>query len=361
MFILNRIVFAFNGLAILALLLSYLARYVSPELYWPIAFLGLGYPVLVVLNTIFIIYWIAVFKLRFLYSFIAILIGYPLIPSYVQLGAKKITEKENTLTVLDFNMHYFGAFEGEKLKDPDKFFDIVNKINPDLMVFQEFYVCGTPVDKPMYKRLFKAFKKYNANRISLDPQKKISGQHQVFFSRFPIIDSGIVEHHPQSDNFTVFIDIVAHGDTIRVINTHLQSIKFDPKDYEAVKNIELTEDSAGVAITSISQKLKRAFVMRAHQAQVVRDFINESPYKVLVMGDFNDAPASYAYRTVRGNLKDAFIESGKGLGRTYVGTMPSFRIDYILHDPSFSSYNYYAKSFEFSDHKMLSCVIKIKD
>jgi endonuclease/exonuclease/phosphatase family metal-dependent hydrolase len=77
-------------------------------------------------------------------------------------------------------------------------------------------------------------------------------------------------------------------------------------------------------------------------------------------GDFNDSPSSYAYRTVKGKMKDAFAESGSGLGRTYVGTMPSFRIDYMLYDPSFSAYNYYAKAFEFSDHKMISCTIRLK-
>ncbi len=59
-------------------------------------------------------------------------------------------------------------------------------------------------------------------------------------------------------------------------------------------------------------------------------------------------------------MKDAFRESGSGFSRTYVGTMPSFRIDYMLYDASFSSSNYYAKAFEFTDHKMLNCTIKLK-
>jgi endonuclease/exonuclease/phosphatase family metal-dependent hydrolase len=187
-----------------------------------------------------------------------------------------------------------------------------------------------------------------------------NGQEMVFFSKFPIIDSGIVEHNGQSGNFTAFADIVAYGDTIRIINTHLQSIKLDDKDYKAVKNIKTVDDSTVNSITRITRKLKVAFEIRAKQSELVRDFIDQSPYKVIVVGDFNDSPSSYAYRTVRGKLKDSFIESGSGIGRTYVGAMPSFRIDYILHDPSYKAYNYYAKAFEFSDHKMISCSLKIK-
>jgi endonuclease/exonuclease/phosphatase family metal-dependent hydrolase len=361
MFILNRIVFALNGLAILALLLSYAAPYISPELYWPIAFLGLAYPVIIAFNLLFVVYWVAVFKLKFLYSLVAIGLGYTILPSYIQLSPQKMISVEKTINLLDFNMKYFGAFEGKKIQDPDKFFDILDKINPSLLCFQEFRALGTPADKPMYKKLFKQLKNYYTCRITYDEQGKANdGHHQVFFSKFPIIDSGVVEHNEKSDNFTVFIDIVAFDDTIRIVNTHLQSIKFDDKDYTAVKNIKLDNDSSVNAVTNISHKLKIAFVIRAKQAETVRDFIDQSPYKIIVVGDFNDSPSSYAYRTVKGNLNDAFVESGSGLGRTYVGAMPSLRIDYMLHDPSFTSYNYYAKAFEFSDHKMLSCSVKLK-
>lgn len=106
--------------------------------------------------------------------------------------------------------------------------------------------------------------------------------------------------------------------------------------------------------------MKHAFLMRSKQVDAIKEFIDKSPYKVIVCGDFNDSPTSYAYRTISGNLKDAFMEAGSGLGRTYVGPMPSLRIDYILGDESFTFYNYYAKSFPFSDHKMVSCTIKIK-
>ncbi len=360
MFIVNRIVFALNGLAILALLLSYAAPYISPALYWPIAFLGLGYPVLVAIHLVFMVYWIVVFKLKFLYSLVVLLMGYSFIPSYLQISAKKSTEKENMLTIVDFNMKYFGAFEGTKLSEPDKFFDVLDRVNPNLLCFQEFKDLGTPADKPMYKRLFKRLKNYYTCGILYDQNGKPNGHHLAMFSKFPFIDSGLVEHNIQSDNFTVYADIVAYGDTIRIINTHLQSIKLDTKDYTAVTNIKMVDDSAVNSLTRISRKLKVAFEMRAKQSELVREFIDQSPYKVIVLGDFNDSPSSYAYRTMKGKLNDSFIESGSGIGRTYVGAMPSFRIDYILHDPSYKAYNYYAKAFEFSDHKMLSCSLKIK-
>jgi endonuclease/exonuclease/phosphatase family metal-dependent hydrolase len=359
LFILNRVVFALNGLAILALLISYAAPYISPELYWPIAFLGLAYPVLVAVHFLFMIYWIAVFKLKFLYSFIALALGYSFLPSYIQLNAKRSTDKQNMLNVVCFNVKNMGTTEKNKIKEPDKFFEVLEKVNPNVLCFQEFREWGLVKERVLHKRLYKQLKGFHTYNIYLEGNQQRGGEY-VVFSKFPIIDSGVVEHQENTSNFSIFVDIVAFGDTIRIVNTHLQSIRFDPPDYNAVKNIKVVDDSTVSAYTNITRKLKVAFVKRAKQAQAVRDFIDLSPYKVIVMGDFNDSPLSYAYRTVKGKLKDSFIQSGSGFGRTYVGTMPSFRIDYIFHDPTFKSYNYYAKAFEFSDHKMISCSIKLK-
>lgn len=364
MFILNRIVFALNGIALLALMLSYSAPYISPQLYWPIAFLGLAYPMLVIANLLFIIYWIAVFKLKFLYSLIAILLGYNFIPYYIQVGAKKTQERDNSIVLMNFNMKNFGGFDGKKLENPDKFFEVFDRIRPDLICFQEYKYLGSPIDKPMYKRLFKKLASANYYSFNTYPPKNgirdMNADRMVIFSRFPIVNAGRVEQQQGSDNFTIFSDIVAYGDTIRVINTHLQSIKFNAPDYKAIQDISLTNDSVVNQYSTISKKLKVAFEMRARQAEAIRDFIDLSPYKVILSGDFNDSPSSYAFRTVKGKMKDTFVESGSGLGRTYVGAMPSFRIDYMLYDASFTAYNYYAKAFEFSDHKMISCTIRLK-
>ncbi|MFY7877552.1 MAG: endonuclease/exonuclease/phosphatase family protein, partial [Pirellula sp.] len=81
--------------------------------------------------------------------------------------------------------------------------------------------------------------------------------------------------------------------------------------------------------------------LRAEQADAVAGHIKLSNVKnVLVCGDFNDVPLSYAYHTVAADLKDAFREAGSGLERTYLGPFPSFRIDYILSSPEITFKNY---------------------
>ena len=45
----------------------------------------------------------------------------------------------------------------------------------------------------------------------------------------------------------------------------------------------------------------------------------------------NDTPMSYSYHQLDRLLLDAYAESGSGIGHTYVGAFPSFRIDHIMH------------------------------
>jgi len=95
--------------------------------------------------------------------------------------------------------------------------------------------------------------------------------------------------------------------------------------------------------------------MRARQARIIRKHIDESPYHVIVCGDLNDTAASYSYRLLKKGMKDAFVSSGRGVGRTYVGILPSFRIDYIFYSQGFDSFNFQTHDFRQSDHLPVSC------
>ena len=86
--------------------------------------------------------------------------------------------------------------------------------------------------------------------------------------------------------------------------------------------------------------------------------MQSSPYPIILCGDFNDTPLSYAYNTISANLKDTFKESGKGIGQTFV-KIPALRIDYILHEKKIRSLNYKQHKKKLSDHYAVSCELVI--
>jgi endonuclease/exonuclease/phosphatase family metal-dependent hydrolase len=101
--------------------------------------------------------------------------------------------------------------------------------------------------------------------------------------------------------------------------------------------------------------LKDAYIKRARQVDILSDHIKNSPYPCMVCGDFNDTPVSYTYQKLKGKLKDAYLESGAGIGNTYFGSFPSFRIDYILHSRALTTLNFQTKKIQLSDHYPIIC------
>jgi endonuclease/exonuclease/phosphatase family metal-dependent hydrolase len=110
------------------------------------------------------------------------------------------------------------------------------------------------------------------------------------------------------------------------------------------------KDSTIEASKSIVKKLKRAYGFRGGQADIVREQLDKSPFPVIICGDFNDVPNSYTYFHIRGNLQDAFIKKGFGVGRSYVHISPTLRIDYLFADKKFEVLQCKKFNLPYSDH-----------
>lgn len=358
----GRIILLINWFAALCLLGAYLSQFISPANSWIFAFLGLTFPILVLVNVAFLIYWAFSFNSNIAYSAIALLIGFWHIPRFIQFGTVKTNEHNNKcINIVDFNTKNFGAYDEVKY-DTSVFFSALRNLNPDIICFQEFVNFKTEIEKPIFIRLFKEYKHFFKHNVEENLEEP-TGLSVSIFSRFPIVHSGFIERINGGGNYTIFADLKIDEDTIRVVNTHLKSIAFDKLDYETVEEIEENDNETDIRwyhFKHIAHKLKNAFVARSRQAEMIKNKLEKSKYKVILCGDFNDSPASYSYKTIRGKMKDAFIESGSGFSSTYIGKMPSFRIDYILCDKSFEVFNYKPSAMNFGDHLMLSATIKLK-
>ncbi|MDD4848141.1 MAG: endonuclease/exonuclease/phosphatase family protein, partial [Bacteroidales bacterium] len=93
------------------------------------------------------------------------------------------------------------------------------------------------------------------------------------------------------------------------------------------------------------------------QARLVHQFISQSPYPVIVCGDFNDTPGSYSYQQVSKGLKDGFLEAGQGFGQTFNGDIPLMRIDYIFHNDHFQATDFQVHINHYSDHYPVSAFL----
>ena len=106
-------------------------------------------------------------------------------------------------------------------------------------------------------------------------------------------------------------------------------------------------------------KIRHAARLRAQQAEHVGRLVRESPHPVVLCGDLNDLPSSYAYWQVRAHLRDTYMEAGQLLGNTFAGGFPSFRIDHIFADPKLRVTRHKVIRQRYSDHYPVLCSARL--
>jgi endonuclease/exonuclease/phosphatase family metal-dependent hydrolase len=346
--ILRRIFLACNILFAVALLLSYLAIKINPEDFAFPAFFGLAYPYILLINFIIVVIWAVFLRYEALISVFVIALGFNHISNYIRF-MKPSGKDHGTFKVMSYNLRLFNYFEKPKRKDSEKkILEYLKTIQPDIICFQELFITGNPKEKDQEIRNFLGEKYFSHTKLLGRRNNQFYGIATI--SRFPIIKRGEILH-PGSASLSIYTDVVIEKDTFRIFNNHLQSFRLQTMERSLLEELTSPEDNqAMVEIKSLSESLKKGFVRRALQAQLVKNYVDRSPYPVIVAGDFNDTPVSYSYRKIRKGLNDAFVKSGYGAGFTYRGNYPPNRIDYILYDNKLISTSFDILKVKFSDH-----------
>ncbi len=154
----------------------------------------------------------------------------------------------------------------------------------------------------------------------------------MIWSRFPLINKHSILYETRG-NLSNRCDILVDGDTIRLIGNHLESYNFTQEELafmDSIHNYQVFRSTA----KRMEEKWERATPLRNKQARIVRTEIDQSPYPVIVVGDFNSIPLSYAYRHICKGMKDAWVETSWGKwGATCEKRGIGMRIDYIISSP----------------------------
>lgn len=360
----NRLLLWINYLCIISLLGALAAKYISPESFWFLAFFGLAFPVIVLLNLLFIVYWLTQFRIQAMFSFVALILSVPTILGYIQFSFSKQEASNKDIKVMSYNSMLFDLYNWSKnAQSRNLILSSLAEENPDILCLQEFYTSEEKGDFNNIDTLTNLLSTKNYHVAYTTTLRNLDHWGIATFTKYPVLRKGKIDFNTRSNNICIYTDVLIDSDTVRIYNMHLQSISFSKADYKfinAIRNDTTEVKDEMENSKSILRRLKRAFVKRSAQADAIAAHIAKCRYKVIVCGDFNDTPASYVYRTIRGGLRDAFMEAGSGFGQTYAGNFPRFRIDYILHSDSFVCKSYYHLPETLTDHYPIVAYLSVK-
>ncbi|MGY3794136.1 endonuclease/exonuclease/phosphatase family protein [uncultured Aquimarina sp.] len=336
--VVNKIIFFINSLVAFALLMSYLLPYVSPQTFPLLSVLSLAVPILIVVNVLFFLYWAILFKRKMLLSLIVLLLGISHVTSLYRLRGKSLAEDtKDTLSLLTFNVHVFNRFKWIDSEEiPKDISEFIKKENPDIFCVQEFY--NNPnIDFKQYPYKYDYFH-HRSQELAL-----------VIFSKYPFAKKGSLNFENTANN-VIFADVITPTDTVRVYNVHLQSHGISSK----------TDDLTKADSQKLLKRIQTSFKKQQSQTEQLIAHLKSSPYRNIVMGDFNNTAYSYIYDKIKSeDLQDTFKEAGRGFGKTFNFELFPARIDFILVPDDAEVISFKSYDVELSDHYPIYSKIKL--
>ncbi len=363
----KRVLILINYVVVFFFLLACIAPYLNPQTWWFISFIGIGFPFLFLAVLGFLIWWLFVKTKHALISGFALLLGFKSISVFFAFNIPKnfiVEKKPQTIRIATWNVARFIEMKRNNNKGSQtrlKMFEQIRQQNADILCLQEFF---HSYDLAWYPNLDymrdSLHYPYSYFSHDVDGDKHFFGN--AIFSRYPIIDSGLIRYpRPTLSDALMHADIRLKNRIIRIYTTHLQSLQFRKSDYEKIDKIKEGEEGMFSNSKTIFSKIKIGVVNRTLQTDIIKQVLGDSPYPVIFCGDLNDIPNSYTYFKIRGDMQDAFLEKGFGIGRTFSAISPTLRIDYIFAESRFRIHQFKRIVKNYSDHYMQVADIELKN
>lgn len=324
-----RLILLILHLGILFLLLGTLLNaYIPPKIFPWFNLLSLGFPILIISYIILTIFWVFSWKKRaFVFMFAGLAFINP-VKRWVNFSSDK--KEEGDIKMVSFNTR--NGILGKKEVE-----SYLNSQNADVILLQE----DNGADYS-----FEGYKKANLpSGLSV-------------FTRHKIISEKIIEPKDGERVPAIQVDIEIKGKTYRFIDVYLHPFKFE-KDMVKLNG---SSDANEQKVKDVVKRLIPTFKKHQDQVGLIRESIDNSPYPVIVAGDFNSVPNSYEYYHLSKGLEDAFLTAGRGSATSFHDYKFPIRIDYVFSSKSLKAVSYVVdRSVSLSDHYPVISKISVSD
>jgi endonuclease/exonuclease/phosphatase family metal-dependent hydrolase len=342
--IIRKLIFIIAICCSTVLVISNLAPFAEPSKWWPMALLGILFPLLLGCTFLFFLVFIFVKRKKALFPFLAIVISIPNISTsfgFNVFSTFKEAKAKEQVRVLTWNvglMNYTALDSNEAIKNNTIILDKIKQANADIVCLQEFFTAVIPGNHYNFIDSISKTMQYPYHYFSRDIPKFEGNFYSgnIIFSKYKIIDTQKIIYPKPFYGSIIKATVIMAQDTTDVFTTRLQSVHFGSSQYKELGDIKKGKDSGFVGTKNIIQKLRLGYKQRTAQVNIAKDFLSTSKRPLIFTGDFNDVPVSYTYHFLKSNLQDCWQRKGTGFGRTFVYISPTLRIDHIFFNNNFS-------------------------
>ena len=240
------------------------------------------------------------------------------------------------LNVMSYNVRSFNRFKWLKNENiASSIASFIDKKNPDVVCFQEFYLEGAPLFTNYPHQIFKPYLANGKIGSCIISKYPLKNENSIFFKG--------------SKNGGMYADLIRFRDTIRIYNVHFESLRLD------IEDTILTSKYS----QKIRSKIENIFKIQENQINEFNALTKHSYHPQIVCTDLNNNAFSQSYRNLIKNRQDAFTLKGEGFGSTYRFSYLPLRIDFILTDPKIKVLDYQTHKVRLSDHKPISAALQL--
>ena len=342
-----------NVATVIVMLLTGYAGQLDAAAHPTLSSMSIVFPFMAAFNLLFLFFWL-VFKWRMaLIPFVGFLLAFVPMRTYCPVNLPA-SPPDDALKVLSWNVELYTGHP--RYTDAfDVIYDYLRDTKADIVCLQEDH----DEWRSKKKHIDELFAYNDTVRFKTTGSINAIGLH----TRFPIVRRERISYTSRANgSMAWFLNV--NGDTVIVINNHLESNHLSSDDrshYQQIVQGYMQRDTARAESKRLLGKLAEAAAQRAPQAEAVHRYIEEHRgYRIIVCGDFNDHPLSYARHTVSDGLTDCYITTGNGPGWSFNLSGFNFRIDNIMCSPDIKPYQCKIDSkIDASDHYPIICWMKM--
>jgi len=350
----QHIIIGANTATIIIMLLIGFSDRINPETSPMMSNIGLLFPVLLVINFAFLLFWLVFTPKCAVFPVAGYILCFLPVRTYCPLNIVR-PAPEDALKVLSFNVESFSvdATDDGAAGNPPAMDYILNS-GADIVCLQEANI------SPLLEKVL------GDTYGHMDSVRNVAGGSElVLLSKFPIVGKERIRYVSKGNISAAFFVMIGK-DTVTVINNHFETSGLSLDDRDGFRNIirgATPKDTMRTESKRLIVKLGESAKKRAPQANAVAAFVDSRKGKrVILCGDFNDSPISYTHRTLAKRLTDCYVATGNGPGWSYNNNSMKVRIDNIMCSDDWIPYGCAVDSkIKASDHYPIYCWLKMRD